>query len=104
MTEYIKKEDALFAFYRLYVFPKSDDSEKYMQQIEDIHNDIKNLPAADVVEQKHGKWIEQEDPWFGWGVWQCSNCKEEYVLEEGTPDDNFYNYCPNCGAIMDGDS
>lgn len=87
MTEYIKKEDALDAWY---------DNERF--------TDIEAIPVADVVDRKHGNWIEQEDPWFGWGVWQCSNCKEEYVLEEGTPDDNFYNYCPNCGAIMDGDS
>ena len=96
MTEYIKKEDALFAFYRLYVVPKSDDSEKYMQQIEDIHNDIKKLPAADVSELKHGKWKKTWHTFFKAELPVCSCCKRLSVSDG-------YNYCPNCGAIMDGD-
>ena len=35
-------------------------------------------------------------------VWQCSYCKEPYLLSEGNPADNMYHYCPNCGAMMVG--
>lgn len=51
---------------------------------------------------RHGKWIEQED----WGdtYYDCSVCGESFVLLEGTPRENLYYYCPNCGAKMDKDS
>lgn len=43
----------------------------------------------DVQPVKHGRW-----KWSEGG--QCSEC--------GFHNSNFgYNYCPNCGAIMDGD-
>ena len=31
-------------------------------------------------------------------VYECSNCKEVWCYEDGTPKDNCYNYCPECGA------
>lgn len=34
--------------------------------------------------------------------YECSNCKEAFSLLEGTPEENKYNYCPNCGAKMKG--
>ena len=33
--------------------------------------------------------------------YECSNCKEAFSLLEGTPEENKYNYCPNCGARME---
>ncbi len=29
--------------------------------------------------------------------YECTNCKEDWFLPDGTPKDNNYNYCPNCG-------
>lgn len=63
---------------------------------------IRNIPSADVVEVRHGKWIEQEDG-FGDTYYDCSCCGESFCLIEGTPTDNMYNFCPNCGARMDGE-
>lgn len=48
-----------------------------------------------MCEKKECKFIRQNDEWI---VYECSNCKEEWVLESGTPEENLYNYCPNCGA------
>lgn len=31
-------------------------------------------------------------------VYECSNCKEDWCYEDGTPKENEYNYCPKCGA------
>jgi len=31
-------------------------------------------------------------------VYECSNCKDEWVLIDGTPEENNINYCQNCGA------
>jgi len=50
-----------------------------------------------------GKWIEQE----GYDLdtyWECSECKSDFVLIDGTPKENGYNYCPHCGADMRGDT
>jgi len=52
------------------------------------------------VELSHAEWVEDEDM-YGDPIYRCSNCNEHFVLEEGTPTDNCYSYCPNCGAKMD---
>ena len=35
------------------------------------------------------------------GLWQCSKCGAEWVLEAGTPADNEMNYCPACGKRLE---
>lgn len=49
------------------------------------------------VELKSAEWIEDEDV-YGDPIFRCSNCEARFVLEEGTPEDNEYYYCPTCGA------
>ena len=53
-------------------------------------------PAADVVEVVHGEWnkINRETTGLPW-EWRCNQC--------GCPQDYNHNYCPNCGAKMDGE-
>ena len=59
------------------------------------------MEALDVVEEavqhEHGQWIERE-PYVN--TFECSNCNHWFVLEDGSPAENNYNYCPNCGAKM----
>lgn len=74
------------------------------------HYDIDNIKNAKdcsffkdrsrFVELPHAEWVEDEDM-YGDPIYHCSNCNEHFVLEEGTPTDNCYSYCPNCGAKMD---
>ena len=73
------------------------------------HSDLINAEPKDCpyfkdrsrfVELKSAEWIEDEDM-YGDLIYHCSNCNEHFVLEEGTPADNCYFYCPNCGAKMD---
>lgn len=74
------------------------------------HYDIDNIKNAKdcsffkdrsrFVELSHAEWVEDEDM-YGDPIYRCSNCNEHFVLEEGTPTDNCYSYCPNCGAKMD---
>ena len=60
---------------------------------------IESAPAADVAPVVHGRWEfaggDDDENLYGW----CSVCnkhwKEEHI-------ENF-NYCPNCGARMDGE-
>ena len=61
------------------------------------------IPAADVRPVVRSHWRECQDHYYGWNIWECMNCHEEFVLEEGTPVDNEYKFCPNCGARMDGE-
>lgn len=56
-----------------------------------------DLPDAEPV--KHGRWIENSDP--------GQNINEHYMCSEcGCTFHNWANdnYCPNCGARMDGES
>ena len=65
---------------------------------------IKNgeIPTVDAVPVVHGDWTAIEDDWNEETIYQCSVCKEEFVTIDGTPPENLWNYCPNCGAKMDG--
>ena len=58
---------------------------------------IRAMKAADVVPVKHGKWIESAN--FDTGFWVCSKCG---FVSEAIAAPKLYNYCPNCGAKMDG--
>jgi len=56
----------------------------------------KSIPAADVVPVHRGEWVEFD----GEGTYQCTYCGEPFILLEGTPRDNEYNFCPKCGAYL----
>lgn len=66
--------------------------------IERVCKDFKD--RSRFVELSHAEWVEDEDI-CNYLIYRCSNCNERFVLEEGTPLDNCYFYCPNCGAKMD---
>ena len=58
--------------------------------------DVESAPTVDAVEVVHGRWIEQEKYTFG-TMYDCSICGNR-ILDNG----HSWNYCPNCGAKMDG--
>lgn len=65
--------------------------------VEDIVN---SMPT--IEERKTGKWIEK-DGWDGDVYYDCSACGESWITIEGTPWNNDMNYCPHCGAKMEGE-
>ena len=67
--------------------------------------EIALLPPANVEPVQHGEWARTDDDWNSLSTFQCSACGEEWCFEidEDLPTLN-YNYCPNCGAKMDGDA
>ena len=84
MAEYIERESAIESL------PVAWDS---------AINALRNAPSADVAPVVHGRW-----EWIGpyrynddGMIGTCSVCKERLRLFA-------YNYCPNCGAKMDGGS
>lgn len=58
---------------------------------------IEQYPAADVAPVVHGRWIGRYDHAVKVG-WKCSICGCLIFHERDKS-----NYCPNCGARMDGD-
>lgn len=64
--------------------------------VDDTLDYIDSEPAADVTPVRHGRWVEKEKYTFGI-MYDCSLC-ENRILDNGHP----WNYCPNCGAKMDG--
>lgn len=63
--------------------------EKYKAFVRRVLNDKNLVPAADVAEVVHGRWILHDD-----GVFTCS--------EGGNAESNDSYYCRLCGAKMDG--
>lgn len=71
---------------------------------------IKNIPAADVVEVRHGHWEFEDDENMSWCTKAiCTSCKQ--VVADNVDltqtwgkrlflHDNLY--CPRCGAKMEG--
>ena len=53
------------------------------------------IPAADVAPVRHGCWVKEKPDVLI--HWHCSVCEKCYFLEEPNAD-----YCPHCGAKMDG--
>lgn len=94
MVEYIKREDAINLLW-LY----ADES------CASVVSDFESLPAADVAEVRHGRWIEDERTYPGPGLKNnlCSVCGEiAGSWKEGLAPERKWAYCPACGALMDG--
>lgn len=90
MDKYIKKEEAIRALL-------NDAPEQVGYSREDAADCIRYMDTADVAPVVHGRWVKRGCKW------QCTNCKVLMSID-GTPKENLLNYCPNCGARMDGDS
>lgn len=89
------------AVYTKYVFSESPQEIPYLLAAK-VLREVSDAPAADVAPVVHGRWEDSIDEWFGTDVYTCSKCRESYVLVEGTPKENLWHFCPNCGAKMDG--
>lgn len=91
--EYISREAAISKIRDEGVL--GGDYDAYERE-EDVVDMLNSIPAADVVEVRHGRWSEQPLDFDLCGVayYQCSECGKE----QQTPS----NYCQFCGAKMDG--
>ena len=60
---------------------------------------IKTAPTVEAEPVRHGRWEHERLPSTSGGsyaVVRCSVCEYQYPMNET-------NYCPNCGARMDGE-
>lgn len=95
MAEYIEREEALIICEKEY-----QERVKMQDWCGDtvawnIGHAIKAIQTADVVPVVHGRWIEK--PFLLGTSNFCSLCDSFYGMPHGK-----FNYCPNCGARMDG--
>lgn len=88
MAEYIGRDAAVKVVLRE---RKPTNSVAQNRMLSIIQHDLLTMRAADVALVVHGRWVFGGD-----GCVICSECNEE------ESNDNHRNYCPNCGAKMDG--
>ena len=62
-----------------------------------VRDHIDDAPTVDAVEVVHARWIWSEEN----ECWVCSNC-ELSALNNYRGNSTDSNYCPHCGAKMDG--
>ena len=100
MAEYIEREaliDAVesidwYSVYKGKLTAGAPNTENALYKASSIYAVIDNAPSADVAPVRHGRWVASHDEFCA-----CSICK--YPVYVGW---NQTNYCPNCGAKMDG--
>ena len=88
---------ALYEYMKAKMKHKDDDNFAHwagivVAMIEEL---LKGMPTVDAVEVVHGRWIWHNKRELFEFKYECSICHDGSDLES--------NYCPNCGAKMDGD-
>lgn len=73
-------------------FPKGDGFDSGLDW--SFREDIDKLPTVDAAPVVHGRWWHCDDDCELW--YECSVCSASSPIEA--------NYCPSCGAKMDGES
>ena len=98
MADYIKKENALQAVIDCWEpwfgsYPAGDI-------VRCPYFAINKIPSEDVQPVVHGEWEVFDEP--DTNAYECTACHDVFWLSDGTPFENNYNFCPNCGADMRG--
>ena len=126
MAEYIERE-AISEEIRKYYYknpPNFSYGEGFDRGLDRAQRAILDAPAADVVPVRHGRWLleaNKDKVNCRWNVTaECSNCCDEkkeiwagffpnvpdWLARDTALIDaksvKLSNYCPNCGAKMDG--
>ena len=64
--------------------------------VDDMLGEVIDAPPADVAPVVHRRWIEDHD------YLKCPECSAMVKWDFTFFDIGNWNYCPNCGAKMDG--
>ena len=60
---------------------------------------LNQFPVADVAPVRHGRWVSVPHKLAR----VCSVCNRDEPYKFADIDADVYDYCPNCGAKMDGE-
>lgn len=95
MAEYIEKGNAINAVFEAF----ADGRSAYVA--------LEAIPAADVVPVRHGEWIGYPECLKYENAYSddhiiCSVCTACFSIIDNCTE--TFNYCPNCGARMDGEA
>ena len=93
MPEYIERA-ALFKFADAIEQDFLARNERPVFDLEGLRYLAQQLPSADVAPVVHGRWSRVDYKPLGHDYF-CSLCNYSAA--------NCHNYCPNCGARMDGE-
>ena len=86
------------------ILDKAMGTDSYFQ----VKSILFGLKAADVVEVRHGRWVDENKNPVPWDEYNskcpshsayCSECGEWLTASDEYPVTGLY--CPNCGALMD---
>ena len=90
--EYMEKHKEMAKQHNIVLVANEDAIIKFLKE---------KCPTVDAVEVVHGRWIVS-----GCGFDLCSECRkvyaDGYLTAMGIKARTQFNYCPNCGAKMDG--
>ena len=104
MAEYIDREMFLKDIEERYCLPCKEVGKDHNGckcracWVDDMCGEVIDAPDEDVAPVVHGRWIEKDKYTFG-VMYDCSICGDR-ILDNG----HSWNYCPICGAKMDGGS
>ena len=98
MAEYINREAIMKFPIRKDHCDKEHANGHFINGIESVLEYVENLPAVDVAPVRQGRWEKQR------GIYSCSECGMTcpYDVQADVIEYWACNYCPNCGAKMDG--
>lgn len=103
MAEYIEREALENELYRQlkFLIAEYGEHDQYTSGFDDAMDKVEKFPAADVVPVVHGRWGEYETFPLTQSLngYPCSKCGTHFSSSQIV----FMNYCPNCGAKMDGE-
>lgn len=102
MAEYIER-GALMQFpIRRDHYDRKNGNKHFINGIESVLEYAENLPAADVAPVVHGRWDDSGRYTFPSGstAVRCTECGCALTVSEFRL--NNWNYCPVCGAKMNG--
>ena len=111
MAEYISRKAAI-----AYIREQAEECQKAFEELggesgiyadayNDLAEDFYRIPAADVAPVVHGRWDNIPNTYmlvaskYGSYSGNATTCS---VCHEVNPNAYKTNYCPNCGAKMDG--
>lgn len=97
MDEYISREVLISKIEKARLYISEREKVPYKACLKEYVEFLKMIPAADVAERKHGKWVLKTftDEYGEYQLYECNQCGAVTAQRKSK------NYCYNCGAKME---